>query len=80
MPSKYKIDVDDGIRGKNVEGLAEVGGVRWRERRGGAGDGSENFGFGTLVLERLRWIISVVSAPLPTDSFTAPTLTIRPPS
>ena len=25
-----------GVRGKNGEGLAEVGGVRWRERRGSA--------------------------------------------
>jgi hypothetical protein len=34
--------------------LAEVGGVRWRERRGGAGDGGENFGFGKAEVDTVR--------------------------
>jgi hypothetical protein len=40
-----------GVGGEKVEGLAEVGSVRWRERRGGAGDGGNIFGFGKAEVD-----------------------------
>jgi len=43
-----------GVRGKNGEGLVEVGGVRWREGRGGTGNGGENFGFGKAEVDTVR--------------------------
>jgi hypothetical protein len=38
--------------------LAEVGGVGWRERRGGAGDGGEKFGFGKAEVDTVGTIES----------------------
>jgi hypothetical protein len=44
-----------GIRGKKVEGLAEVGGVRWREQREGE-EVPVMEQVRSLVLEKLMWI------------------------